>query len=433
MSTMGIETRAANVASGGRQRIAVVGGGISGLTTAYLLAPRHDVTLFEANDYPGGHTNTVTVEIGGEVRDVDTGFIVFNERNYPNFSRLLEILDVPSQPTCMSFSVRCDRTGTEYNGTSLNGLFAQRSNLFRPRFHGMLRDIVRFNREAKEEFESLDEGTTVAEWVEERGYGRAFIEHYLVPMGAALWSSPPDSFRGFPIRFVIEFFANHSMLDLRGRPVWRVIRGGSKQYVAALTESFADRIRLNTPVKEIRRETWGVRLRTVGGENHEFDHVVLACHADQALRMLTDPSETERELLGAFPYQPNEAVLHTDKSVLPRRPRAQASWNYRLPAEDPDRAAVTYDMNRLMSLDSDHRFFVTLNDASAIDPAKVLRTFQYHHPVYVAGRARAQRRHHELIGVNRTSFCGAYWGYGFHEDGVRSALRAASVFGGVLS
>jgi predicted NAD/FAD-binding protein len=433
MGAFSIENREMSLATGGRPRVAIVGGGISGLTSAYLLAPDHEVTLFEANDYPGGHTNTVTVEVGGESRDVDTGFIVFNERNYPHFTKLLDRLDVASQPTCMSFSVRCDRTGTEYNGTSLNGLFAQRGNLFRRRFLGMLRDIFRFNREAKERFETLDETTTVAEWVEERGYGRAFTEHYLVPMGAALWSSPPDSFRGFPIRFVIEFFRNHSMLDIGGRPVWRVIEGGSKRYVEAMTRSFADRIRLSTPVTEIRRETRGVRLKTAGGEAHEFDHVILACHADQALRMLADPSETERELLGAFPYQPNEAVLHTDTSVLPRRPRARASWNYRLPVDNPDQATVTYDMNRLMSLDTDDRFLVTLNDASAIDPLRVLRTFQYSHPVYVAGRAQAQRRHHELIGVNRTSFCGAYWGYGFHEDGVRSALRVAAVFGKALS
>jgi len=373
------------------------------------------------------------VEIDGERQEIDTGFIVYNERNYPNFTRLLATLGVETQPTTMGFSVRCDTTGLEYNGSSLNQLFIQRRNLVRPSFLRMVRDILRFNREAREALPDLDESTTVSEWVRERRFGRSFVEHYLVPMGAAVWSSPPDTFRAFPIRFVIEFFANHALLDLRGRPEWRVIRGGSNRYVEALVRPFADRIRLGTPVRRVRRATDSVHLETADGIHERFDHVIFACHSDQALRILADPTATEREVLGAFPYEPNEAILHTDTSVLPRRRGAWASWNYRVPADRPDRATVTYHMNQLQSLDSGRDFLVTLNDREGIDPNRVIKTILYHHPVFTAGRTAAQARHDELIDANRTSYCGAYWGYGFHEDGVRSALRVAGAFGRTLA
>ena len=431
MSNLTVDPRGRK--TGGRERIAIVGSGISGLTAAHLLSPVHEVTLFEAGGRIGGHTNTVSVDLDGERQEVDTGFIVYNERNYPNFTRLLANLGVETQPTDMGFSVRCDATNLEYNGSSLNRMFIQRRNLVRPRFLRMVRDILRFNREAKERLPDLDESTTVDDWVRERGFGAGFVEHYLVPMGAALWSSPPETFRRFPIRFVIEFFANHALLDLRGRPEWRVISGGSNRYVEALTRPFADRIRISTPVRSVRRTGDTVHLTAADGTEDRFDHVIFACHSDQALRILADPSETERELLGAFPYQANEAILHTDPSVLPRRRPAWASWNYHLPADRPDRATVTYHMNQLQSLDSKHEFMVTLNDAEGIDPDRIIQKILYHHPVFTAGRTAAQARHVELIDTNRTSYCGAYWGYGFHEDGVRSALRVASVFGRTLA
>jgi predicted NAD/FAD-binding protein len=412
-----------------RERIAIVGGGIAGLVCADRLRDRHDVTLFEANDYIGGHTNTVDVTLGGERHAIDTGFIVYNESNYPNFTRLLDRLDVATQPTTMSFSVRCDRTGLEYNGTSINRLFAQRRNLFRPRFHRMIRDILRFGREATEVLDDDGERLTVGDYVSERGYGAEFVEHYLVPMGASIWSCPPSTFRAFPIRFVVEFLRNHAMLDVSGRPQWRVVRGGSRCYVDALTRPFTDRIRLKTPVRRVRRHADRVEI-TAGRDGVEvFDHVIFACHSDQALRVLEDPSPTERELLAAFPYQRNEAVLHTDRSVLPRRRLAWAAWNYHLRRDDPSAVAVTYNMNILQRLASRHTFCVTLNDDAGIAPERVIQRFDYDHPVYTTGRAAAQRRHHEVIDASRTSFCGAYWGYGFHEDGVKSALRVANAFG----
>jgi predicted NAD/FAD-binding protein len=412
-----------------RQRIAIVGSGISGLVAAHLLHADHEITVFEANDYVGGHTNTVDVELGGARYAVDTGFIVFNELNYPNFVKLLGQLGVASQPSTMSFSVRSDRTGLEYNGTSINRLFAQRRNLLRPRFHGMIRDILRFNREAIEVLGADDLTTTVAEYVGAHGFGDAFIDEYLVPMGSSIWSCPPETFRDFPIRFVVDFFNNHAMLRVNGRPRWRVVTGGSKQYVERLIAPFADRIRLSTPVRAVRRLPDRVEVSTAARMGEHFDHVIFACHSDQALRLLEDADIRERDVLGAFPYQRNEAVLHTDPSVLPRRRRAWAAWNYHIRADRRDAAAITYNMNILQTLRAPHTFCVTLNDDEGISPAAVIDRFVYEHPVYTAGRVAAQARHRELINVNRTSYCGAYWGYGFHEDGVNSALAVCRAFG----
>ena len=407
-------------------KIAIVGGGIAGLTAARELSREHEITLYEANDYPGGHTNTVSVDLDGERHEVDTGFIVFNRPNYPHFSRMLDELGVASKSTEMSFSVRCDRTGTEWNGSGLNRLFAQRGNLFRPAFLRMIRDVLRFNREAPRVLEEPADGLTVDEYLEREGYGRRFAEHYLVPMGASLWSCPSHGFRRFPIRFVVEFFVNHSLLELRGRPEWRVVTGGSKRYVEAMIPSFADRIRLRSPVRRVERFPDRVEVTVVGREPETFDRVILACHADQALRMLADPTPAETEILTAFPYQANEAILHTDTSVLPRRRRAWASWNYHVRADDPDRVAVTYDMNILQGIESRHTFLVTLNDDEGIDPAQVIRRIGYHHPVYTTRRDAARARRDEIQGENRTAFCGAYFGYGFHEDGVASALEAVA-------
>ncbi len=405
-------------------RIAIIGAGISGLTAAYRLSQHHEITLFEANDYLGGHTHTVDVEIGGERHAIDTGFIVFNDWTYPNFIALLDELKIASQPTSMSFSVRCDRTGLEYNGSSLNGLFAQRRNLFRPSFHRMIRDILRFNREGPDLVLSrpADDPMTVGEFLAKHRYSREFADQYLLPMGAAIWSCPTGTFAEFPIRFIVEFYRNHGLLSVRHRPTWRVIEGGSRTYVAAMLPRFRDRVRLNTPVESVRRTADGVEVTPRGLTVEQFDHVVFACHSDQALRMLAAPTPIESELLGAFPYERNSAVLHTDESLLPRRRLAWASWNYQIPAEPTAHATVSYCMNILQHIRSQHTFCVTLNSDDRIDPAKVLGRFEYHHPIFTTRRATMQARHREVLNVNRTSFCGAYWGNGFHEDGVNSAL-----------
>lgn len=409
-------------------KIAIIGSGISGMTVAALLHRRYDVTILEANGYVGGHTHTVTVNLDGERQAIDTGFIVFNDRTYPNFTRLLSLLGVVSRPTSMSFSVRCSRSALEYNGTSLNGLFAQRRNLLRPAFHRMLADILRFNRQTPRLLEDLDHEMRVDEFLRRHGYSRQFTDHYLLPMGAAIWSCPVETFGAFPIRFIIEFYANHGLLQVRDRPVWRTIEGGSHRYVEKLTAPFQDRIHLHCPVTSVRRAADGVLVESRRG-TERYDEVVFACHSDQALRLLADADETERSLLGEFPYSRNRAVLHTDTSLLPRRRRAWASWNYHIPAAAADRPTVTYDMNLLQGLTSQHTFCVTLNEEQSIDPAKVLGAWNYSHPVFTTRRSAAQQRHSEVIRRHRTSFCGAYWGNGFHEDGVNSALRVCEAFG----
>ena len=410
-------------------KIAIIGAGISGLTAAYRLSGVHEVTVFEANDYLGGHTNTVDVELDGERHAIDTGFVVFNDWTYPNFIELLTELGVSSRPTSMSFSVRCDMANLEYNGSSFNGLFAQRRNLLRPSFYRMLADILRFNRNAPELVlsQSGTDGTTVGEFLKRHRYSSEFSDHYLLPMGAAIWSCPLETFANFPIRFIVEFYKNHGLLSIRHRPAWRVIEGGSRTYVAKMASRFAHQVRLRSPIERVSRTADAVEVKPQSKPVQRFDHVVFGCHSDQALRMLADPSPTERAVLSEFPYGRNIAVLHTDPRILPKQKRAWASWNYRLAGRPADftsqSASVTYCMNILQHLQSRHVFNVTLNDHELIDPAKVLRRIEYHHPIFTVRRAAAQARHRELINVNRTSFCGAYWGNGFHEDGVVSALR----------
>jgi predicted NAD/FAD-binding protein len=409
-------------------KIAIVGTGIAGNVAAYRLAREHEITVFEAADYVGGHTNTVDVTYAGRQYAVDTGFIVFNDWTYPEFIRLLDELGVESKPSSMSFSVSCEKTGLEYNGTSKNALFAQRSNLLRPSFYRMIGDILRFNREAREMLAGEDESTTLGDYLAAGGYSRQFVEHYIVPMGAAIWSAEPERLREMPARFFVQFFHNHGMLNVKDRPVWRVIRGGSERYVERLVAGHYDRIRLRTPVRAIRRRPDGVEIRTDDSEPELFDQVFIACHSDQALAMLADASPLEREVLGAIPYQENEAVLHTDDSVLPRRRLAWAAWNYHLLAREQSRVALTYNMNILQGLEAPCQFCVTLNNTRAIDPHKIIRTITYDHPVLTREGVAAQRRHAEVNGVNRTYFCGAYWRNGFHEDGVVSALAALSHF-----
>jgi predicted NAD/FAD-binding protein len=406
-------------------KIAVIGAGISGLVVAYRLCSEHDITVFEANDYPGGHTNTVDVELDGERHAVDTGFIVFNDWTYPNFIALLDELSVASQPTSMSFSVSDELSGLEYNGHKLNTLFAQRRNLLNPKFYRLVLDILRFNREAQRVIAETDEDETVGDFLSRYKFSREFAQYYLLPMGSAIWSCPTGTFAHFPIHFIAEFYKNHGLLSVRRRPIWRVIRGGSKKYIEGMTRGFRERILLRTPVMCVRRFADQVIVQPRHKKAEAFDHVIFACHSDQALRILGDDARpAEREVLAAFPYQRNVAVLHTDISLLPRNRRAWASWNYRVSATESSASAnVTYNMNLLQGIRSRHTYCVTLNDETRIAPQHTLGRFEYHHPVFNTQRTHAQRRHPDLINQNRTSFCGAYWRNGFHEDGVVSALK----------
>ena len=413
-------------------RVAVVGAGISGLVVAHLLHHEHDITVFEAADYAGGHTNTIRVDTPNETHHVDTGFIVFNDRNYPNFERLLARIGVASQPSSMTFSVSDGRGDFEYNGSSPNGLFAKRAHLVTPWFHRMIADLARFNRAARELVEHPGDGPSLGQWLEQKRFSRPFIERLIVPQAAAVWSADPRQMWSFPARFLAEFFDNHGMLGFTDRPRWRTISGGSARYVETLIAPWRDRLHLRAPVQAISRADDHVLVTAQGAEAERFDEVVIATHSDQALKLLTDASSSEHQILGAIPYQMNEAVLHTDRRLLPRRRRAWASWNYHLVDNPSGRATVTYHMNRLQSLRAEREFCVTLNRSETIDPAKVIRKIAYAHPVYTPDGVKAQARVAEISGRNRTHFCGAYWGWGFHEDGVVSGLRVADRFGAKL-
>ena len=414
-------------------RVAVIGAGVSGLVAAYLLSEDHEVTVFEAARTPGGHAHTVDVDEDGTRHAVDTGFVVFNDRTYPNFRRLLDRLDVASRPTDMSFSVRCEDTGLEYNGTSINTLFAQRRNLFRPSFHRMIRDILRFYREAPELLEQGDDGETLMEYLRRKRYSQEFVDHHIIPMGGAVWSTAPDVMERFPARYFVEFFRNHGFLEVDGRPQWFTVEGGSRAYVDRIVKPFQDRLRLGTPVASVRRHADHVDVVPKGGTAESFDVCIIAAHSDQALRMLADPSDAERDVLGAIPYSTNRTLLHTDERLLPRAPLARASWNYhRLAHEGPD-VAVTYDMTRLQRLSTSRRYLTSLNREDAVDPSRIIDDLIYHHPIYTPPGVAAQKRWEEINGVRRTYFCGAYWSYGFHEDGVRSGLRVAAAFDKVLA
>jgi len=404
-------------------RIAVVGTGIAGLVAARGLHARHDLTVYEAADWIGGHTHTLDVpRDGGGTVAVDTGFIVFNRATYPRFCALLGELGIGAQPSDMSFSVHCERSGLEYEGSGWKGLLARPTNALRPSFWRLLRDLLRFYREAPATLEGPDDGATLGEFLARGGYSRPFVEQHLVPMASAVWSARPDDLADFPLRFLVRFFENHGFLRLEGRPQWLVVPGGSQRYVERLVAPFRARIRLATPVTGLARVPGGgVRLRTRDGGEEHYERVVLAVHSDQALRLLTDASPREREILGAFAYQPNDVVLHTDTRLMPRARRAWASWNAHLAAEPSGLPTVTYWMNRLQSLDEPRDYLVTLNRTAEIDPERVLARFTYHHPLYSRAAFAAQERHAEIDGRYGVHFCGAYWGYGFHEDGVRSA------------
>lgn len=408
-------------------KIAVVGTGISGMVAAWLLQREHEVTVFEAGDRIGGHTNTVDVDIDGRRFAVDTGFIVHNPRTYPNLIRLFEELRVPTLASDMSFSVREEATGLEYSSQSI---LARRQNALSPRVWRMLRDILRFNAEAPRVADAARAHLTLGELLEAKGYSQAFRDLYIVPMGASIWSTDPEQMMRFPAHTFVRFLINHGLTSLVDRPTWRVVAGGSRRYVEKLVEPFAHRVRLRSPVERIERLEHQVELTVRGRRPERFDRVVIATHSDQALGMLADPSDAEREILSAIRYQPNEAVLHTDVSLLPRTRRAWSSWNYHVPETPERRVVVTYDMNRLQRLqDAPVTFCVSLNAADRVDPSKVLYRTTYHHPVYTAEAIAAQRRVDEISGVRQTYYCGAYWRYGFHEDGVVSALAVARKLG----
>lgn len=408
-------------------KIAIVGAGVSGLTAWYLLRRRHEVTVFEAADWIGGHTHTVDVRDGERALAVDTGFIVFNDRTYPNFVKLLRALDVARKKSDMSFSVRCEDSGIEYNGTSLDTLFAQRRNLLRPSFLGMVRDILRFNREATAFARNGAQPITLGDFVSRKGYGSSFVDRYLIPMGAAIWSAEPERMLEFPFVTFARFFDNHGFLTVDDRPQWYVVDGGSRTYVERIVAGFEDRVRVSTPIEAVRRRSDRIEVVPAGRPAEHFDAVVLAVHSDQAFRMLADATDEERAILGAIPYQANSVTLHTDAAILPKTRKAWAAWNYH---RDSDaRLGVTYWMNRLQSLDATKEWCVTLNRDERIADAAVERRFVYEHPIYTQAAIDAQERSSRIQGRDRTFFAGAWLGYGFHEDGVKSGLTVASHFG----
>jgi predicted NAD/FAD-binding protein len=410
-------------------KIAIIGAGISGLTAAYYLNQHHQVSVFEAADKIGGHTATVDVDHNGQQLAIDTGFIVFNDWTYPNFIELMDELGVYSQPTEMSFSVRCDNTGIEYGGNNLNTMFAQRRNIFRPTFHKMIKDILRFNREAIRDLEagSISETITLSEYLKANHYGEAFIYRYILPMGCAIWSASTEKMVDFPLLFFVQFFKNHGLLSVNNRPQWRVIKGGSRSYLDPLTKDFRDSIFTNSNIKRVRRLGDSVELVMADGEALVYDHVIFACHSDQALALLSDATLTESKALSAIPYQKNDVVLHTDETLLPRRRVAWSSWNYRLFDRFQARVVLTYNMNILQGIQSDTTYCVTLNATQAIDESKIIRQFSYSHPVFSLDSVVAAGKIETINGSNNTWFAGAYLGNGFHEDGVVSGRQVATL------
>ena len=409
-------------------KIAIIGSGIAGNTIAHHLYAEHEITVFEANSHIGGHTHTHEIELFGSKYAVDTGFIVFNDRTYPQFIGLLEKLKVAWQPSQMSFSVHNEVTGLEYNGTTLNSLFAQRRNFFKPSFYGMIRDILRFNKQSLALLESNSE-IKLGDYLAQHHYKPEFINNYILPMGAAIWSTDAAQMLEFPARFLVRFFHHHGMLTVNNRPQWRTITGGSARYVEKLTEDFKFKIKLNTPIASVKRLKNTVILKPANGDEQVFDYVFFACHSNQALSLLgADATAPEREILGAIPYQENTVYLHHDVSLLPKRKLAWAAWNYHVTAEPSNKVQVTYNMNILQNIQSPEPILVTLNHTDFINPAKVIKRLKYTHPVYTIAGVAAQARHAEISGHNLTGYAGAYWLNGFHEDGVASALTALSHF-----
>jgi uncharacterized protein len=411
-------------------KIAVIGSGISGMASAHILARNHEVHLFESATRLGGHTDTHQVEVASGRYRVDTGFIVFNNKNYPNFIKLMDQLGVKSQPSEMSFSVKVEKNGLEYNGTNLNSLFCQRRNLFNFSFYQMIRDILRFNKEATHHYlnHQLDHSKTIEDFLRENKYSPQFIEHYIIPMGAAIWSASREEMRKFPLGFFVRFFYNHGMLTVDDRPLWRVIQNGSQSYIPALTKNFSSNIHLGEKIHLVKRLENKVMVQS-STTSMEFDHVVFAAHADQVMKIFENPTPLEREVMSAFKYRPNDVTLHTDTSILPKSELGHAAWNYYLPAQERERVAVSYHMNILQGIKAPEKFLVSLNMNDLIDPAKVIKKIDYDHPVYSLEAVAAQQKWAQISGQDHIHFCGAYWGNGFHEDGVVSAVNVAKSFG----
>jgi predicted NAD/FAD-binding protein len=401
-------------------KIAIVGGGISGLYAAHYLSKQHHVTLYEAHNTLGGHTDTHSITIKERNYKIDTGFIVFNEHNYHYFCRFLNDLGVASQPSIMTFSVADALSGIEYNATTLDKLFCQRRNLFRPQFYRMVRDILRFYREAPALLNSSDDELTLGDYLDQQHYSQTFIDDHILPMASALWSGPPQIVRNFPARYFVAFMANHQMLKTDNRPQWRTVCGGSSTYVQAFKQSFNGELRLDCPVQAIIRDNNGITIETKGDQKY-YDKLILACHSDQALGLLQNASDQETEILGAMSFQENDVVLHTDASLMPKHPKAWASWNALKLNEPQTHCTVTYYMNMLQNLEAPEPLLVTLNCTDRIDSEKILKRRSYHHPVYTPASLVAQKRRTEINGVNNTWYAGAYWGWGFHEDGAKSA------------
>lgn len=412
-------------------KVAIIGSGISGLSSAYLLSKEHEVHVFESADRIGGHTATIDVQHQGKDYAIDTGFIVYNDRTYPNFIKLMDELSVQSQNTSMGFSVSCEKTGLEYSGAGLNTLFAQRRQILSIKHWRMLKDILNFNKRVQKDLEdnTLSPTETLGDYLEKHRYSQRFVEHYIVPMCSAIWSATLEDSKDFPILFFARFFKNHGLLSITNRPQWKVLIGGSRQYLAPITEPFKENIHTNTVIKSITRKTETVKIVFNDNSEQHFDQVVFACHSDQALSLLNDASPLESELLSAIPYRDNEVVLHTDTSLLPKLESTWSSWNYNLSQAGNEPARLSYNMNILQGIESDSTFVVTLNATHLIDQDKILGRFNYAHPVFTQQGINAQQRWSEINGVNRTWFCGAYWGYGFHEDGCSSGIRVARELG----
>ena len=411
-----------------KQKIAIIGSGISSLTSAYILSREHDVYIFEQNDYIGGHTHTHEVKDKDKILNIDSGFIVYNENTYPNFINLLNQLGVERQHTQMGFSVKSQKKDFEYAGNSISSYFAQKTNLLKPSFLRMTYDILRFNKLSLNESCKIEDSQSLNDYLTSHKFSKVFIDNYIIPMGAAIWSTSPRLMLDMPASFFIRFFKNHGLLQITNRPQWWVIKNGSKQYIKEIIKPFKENIRINTKVDHIKRKNGKVNIYL--NDNIEvFDSVVIGTHSDQALKLIKDPSVDEENILKKIKYQKNTATMHTDQSILPNRKLAWASWNYLINENKDELVTLTYNMNILQTLNSNRTYCVTINNTHEIDKSKIIKEIIYHHPLYTIESVDAQNRKSMICGKNNTFFCGSYWGYGFHEDGVNSAIDVCSKFG----
>jgi uncharacterized protein len=411
-----------------RLKIAIIGSGISGLTSAYLLSKKHDITIYEKNNYIGGHTHTHKVKDNNQFLNIDSGFIVYNENTYPNFIKLLDIINVKRQHTDMGFSVKSSEIDFEYAGNSLKSIFSKKTNLFNLSFLKMIYDIIRFNKLSNKELNSYNPNLTLKEYLKNNTFSKYFINNYIIPMGAAIWSTSPKLMLDMPAYFFIKFFKNHGLLQITNRPQWWVIKNGSKQYVKKLIKNFEDNIKLNTTIKSIKRINNKIHIQ-LDNDIEIFDKVVIATHSDQALKLLDKPTNDEKTILNSIKYQKNIALMHTDHTILPKRKLAWSSWNYLINKNENDLVTLTYNMNILQSLKSDTTFCVTINNTKNLHKSKIIKEIVYHHPLFTSNSVKAQAKKDDICGMNNTYYCGAYWGYGFHEDGVKSALDVCKKFG----